>query len=415
MRFAFAAVALAAFPGLPFAQESRPAGPTVEIRVPLRDGKVSLLALARAVCDASDLDGSKVRFDDVELPVGGVPGALALSALEIAADGALSLHRTSDSLRVEIDRARAREVRRGIKRGLARLVGGREPETPACSLEIPAPQDPREPVVVLVHGLGGDGESWRHFRTAVAKDAAGLAVCELHYSNELGIDEAGAELARRLAEYRREHPKRPVYLVAHSMGGLVARYAIETPGLDPGNVRLLVMLGTPNGGSRLSRLHIAGDLARLALHPKDPDRFESALRALIGDADGDLKPGSVILDQLNARPRNPAVEYRLALGTRAPLGPKDLESLRDLCRDAASKLGSAAWLAPKLERLADDLDELEDGKGDGAVALRRGELPGVEAVRLDLGHYGLADSPAAHALVFEWLESRRKRDRRIER
>src|SRR5690606_31507096 len=56
------------------------------------------------------------------------------------------------------------------------------------------------------------------------------------------IAELGAELAARLAS---EGGAR-VSLVAHSMGGLVARWAI---GVGGAKCRRLIMLGTPNGGS----------------------------------------------------------------------------------------------------------------------------------------------------------------------
>src|ERR1700733_7562723 len=62
------------------------------------------------------------------------------------------------------------------------------------------------------------------------------------YDWRLGLDELGAQLAARIAA-----DGEPVILVAHSMGGLVARMAASL--LPKRLLRKLIMLGTPNEGS----------------------------------------------------------------------------------------------------------------------------------------------------------------------
>ncbi|MBK6598742.1 MAG: alpha/beta hydrolase, partial [Proteobacteria bacterium] len=63
------------------------------------------------------------------------------------------------------------------------------------------------------------------------------------YDWRRSIDDSG----RRLAAQLREDPAREILLVAHSMGGLVARHALTLPGQT--KVTRVVLLGTPNFGS----------------------------------------------------------------------------------------------------------------------------------------------------------------------
>jgi len=84
------------------------------------------------------------------------------------------------------------------------------------------------------------------------------------------IEELGAELANRIRSESARHAE--LYLVAHSMGGLVARAALKKLGRDAGKVSRLIMLGTPNFGSFAPLLALRGahgmarKLAALDLH-----------------------------------------------------------------------------------------------------------------------------------------------------
>jgi pimeloyl-ACP methyl ester carboxylesterase len=79
-------------------------------------------------------------------------------------------------------------------------------------------------------------------RLKLELELAGFEVGLHSYDWRLGIDVLGAELAARIVREGRH-----VILVAHSMGGLVARVAA---GLLPKRcIRRLVLLGTPNRGS----------------------------------------------------------------------------------------------------------------------------------------------------------------------
>jgi triacylglycerol lipase len=131
------------------------------------------------------------------------------------------------------------------------------PEAPA------APGEPRPPSpypIVLVHGFLGFGEirlfgrSFRYFRgvaEAMAETGASVHIVTLPPLASV------PDRARILAEAVRALPAPRVHLVAHSMGGIDARYAIARLGLTD-RVASLVTIGTPHRGTPLARLaHLA--------------------------------------------------------------------------------------------------------------------------------------------------------------
>jgi pimeloyl-ACP methyl ester carboxylesterase len=73
--------------------------------------------------------------------------------------------------------------------------------------------------------------------------AAGFDARLYEFDWRWGLPELGAELAALLRAER----SRPIALIGHSMGGLVARAALAGPGLE--HVRTLITLGAPHGGS----------------------------------------------------------------------------------------------------------------------------------------------------------------------
>jgi pimeloyl-ACP methyl ester carboxylesterase len=73
--------------------------------------------------------------------------------------------------------------------------------------------------------------------------AAGFAVTVHDYDWRMNLDDLAEAFAARL----RQDAAPGIYIIAHSMGGLIARRAMQSA--DLGRVRRLVTLGTPHGGS----------------------------------------------------------------------------------------------------------------------------------------------------------------------
>lgn len=113
---------------------------------------------------------------------------------------------------------------------------------------------PRFPIV-LVHGLLGFDRislgfvSSDYFRVAKLLRSQGLTV-HVPKLSPLGSVPARAE---QLAKYLRALPEKRVNVIAHSMGGLDARWAIAKHGLGD-KVAALVTIGTPHHGSPIANI-----------------------------------------------------------------------------------------------------------------------------------------------------------------
>ncbi|MFV1966182.1 MAG: lipase family alpha/beta hydrolase [Pirellulaceae bacterium] len=249
-------------------------------------------------------------------------------------------------------------------------------------------RSPEKPLVVLAHGL--------HSRAVAVASllerprAAGFPCAEFDYPNDQAIADSAALLSRELRSIAAKHPERAIALVAHSMGGLVSRAVIEDPRLDPGNVRRLIMIGTPNQGSVLANFAYGIDLWEYTLDAarrKSVRAFLGSIEDGLADAQDDLRPGSLFLQELNARPRNPQVDYTIILGDVALLTDNDLQRARRSIQNSAEKSRWIRLFGPKVDGWLKELDEVVDGRGDGVVSVERGKLEGVsDTLVLHFGH-----------------------------
>jgi alpha-tubulin suppressor-like RCC1 family protein/pimeloyl-ACP methyl ester carboxylesterase len=177
-----------------------------------------------------------------------------------------------------------------------------------------------KPPLILVHGWQELGimamscdkpysNTWQAFLKEYALDPAivdKFQVFSLAYSSSNAISEVGNEFAQQI---NNAFGQQPVYVVAHSMGGLVARSALVEHGAT--NIRGLVTLATPHHGSPIaskegvglfagSPLYSTVDFAIGGLGAKDLawDNFDS----LGFHYDSDSAPlGNSFLTQLNGK------------------------------------------------------------------------------------------------------------------
>lgn len=272
---------------------------------------------------------------------------------------------------------------------------------------LPGAEEAIRQTVVLIHGLDEPGGIWDALIPALSGKP--VALWELRYPNDQAIDFS----ADFLAEQWRALPANiPVVLIAHSMGGLVARDFVSRhrhpvdSGASVGGaqVEAVFLVGTPNHGSEWARLRIWLELRDFfeSQATRDFSLF-SALQDGLGTAKVDLRPGSDFLNTLNARQWPGDVDVRLIGGrlldaTRYDSG---IEWLRERTPGASSKEAIEAWWNGTRQDL-----------GDGVVTLESLELEGLAApVVFPASHRGLLrrtvldeGTPPAVPLLGEWLD-----------
>lgn len=109
------------------------------------------------------------------------------------------------------------------------------------------------PPLLLIHGYACSRGVWWWLRRRL--EAAGWTVATIRLEPVYtSIDDYVGPLARRIDAVLAETGAAQLILVAHSMGGLVARAYLQRCGA--GRVARLVTLGTPHAGSELARIGI---------------------------------------------------------------------------------------------------------------------------------------------------------------
>ncbi|HEY4242293.1 MAG TPA: hypothetical protein VGM88_20890 [Kofleriaceae bacterium] len=144
------------------------------------------------------------------------------------------------------------------------VIAARRPRPPVAEIESPLPEPRAAPVtpaadrvpIVLVHGLFGfdrigvPGARFNYFR-GIAEHLRSLGVVAhaVRLPRAAAVPDRAAALVAAID--RLGAPR--VDLIAHSLGGLDARFAIARLGLAP-RVRTLVTIGTPHRGTPLAEL-----------------------------------------------------------------------------------------------------------------------------------------------------------------
>lgn len=133
------------------------------------------------------------------------------------------------------------------------------------------------PPVLLLHGYGCNSGYWSHLTPLL--DAADISHCSLDLEPMLGaIDDYVPLVARAVDSLCAKTNAPKVVIIAHSMGGLVARAYMRAHGT--GRIAHIFTLGTPHFGTSLASKGVGLNAAQMR-RSADADAPESAwLRAL---------------------------------------------------------------------------------------------------------------------------------------
>lgn len=267
----------------------------------------------------------------------GTGNSLALKWIESPSPGVTGyiVHRTGGGPAVEIGPIQGLSyVDAGLTRGTSYTY--RVAAVTSCGTGVQGAGVTRAPdlyPVLFVHGLCSSHEAFTDCSGAFpcwvsGASKIGDALFQLglqrlfwvDYSRDEHIDVAANTVAARIDAVLAATGDAKLNIVAHSQGGLVARYLAKHGYAE--RIHNLVMIGTPNHGSDLSRVAaLPGQnmpkLVRRYIQLVTPCQLSS-------DARYDLRPGSTFLNQLNYGARTHAYDsqdFRLC----AQRGAEDLE------------------------------------------------------------------------------------------
>jgi triacylglycerol esterase/lipase EstA (alpha/beta hydrolase family) len=130
--------------------------------------------------------------------------------------------------------------------------------------------------VVLFHGLALNRTSWFILAPRLVRRGIGPLYGTTYFSPQ-SVRRSAEHLRRFVDEVRAREQAERVDIVAHSLGGVVARYYIERLG-GAAHVGRLVTIGSPHKGTRLARLGLVGSAREL--------HTDSPLYAELGWHDG---------------------------------------------------------------------------------------------------------------------------------
>jgi len=216
----------------------------------------------------------------------------------------------------------------------------------------------------------------------------------------LGIDELGRELAARIAKERT-----PVRIVAHSMGGLVARAALHLPGNE--RITQVIQLGTPNSGSfapvqalratyptvrKIAALDLAHTAEELATRVF---RTLPGLYQMLPSAEGHPD-----LDFFDPRswPKDMAPDAALLADAR-----KVRETLAPADERCCLVMGVNQETVTGARRAKDTFEYSITRQGDGTVPMALAAWPGARTWYAEETHGGLTKNATVAAAVIDLL------------
>jgi len=178
--------------------------------------------------------------------------------------------------------------------------------------QVYTPPEGSRDAVILIHGLGSSPETFRDLITDIQLAGEPYEVWVLGYPSSKATDDNAQALMELLEKQQEEFDN--IYIVAHSLGGLIAqkaiRYSYDANELGlahyefTGKVRKMLLIGVPNEGSPAAQYY------RNLLNSWVNDETKASLF---------VDPRAPVIQELSQgaiTPQVPSVRYYVIAGTR---------------------------------------------------------------------------------------------------
>jgi pimeloyl-ACP methyl ester carboxylesterase len=114
--------------------------------------------------------------------------------------------------------------------------------------------DPKKIPILFIHGATGTPKGWQYFVDHI--DTTRYQPWFFYYPTGMRINSMAYLLFWKLVNLQTKYQFKQMHMVAHSMGGLVARSFLVDYGVQFPYVKLLISLATPWGGDHMAQLGV---------------------------------------------------------------------------------------------------------------------------------------------------------------
>lgn len=254
-------------------------------------------------------------------------------------------------------------------------------------------------LLLVIHGHCMNDLQWTrsggYNHAELLAEETGMVPVFLHYNSGKHISENGREFSEQLEALLQKLPDPDVYILAHSMGGLVSRSAFHYAEYESHTwlqrLKKIVFLGTPHHGSLLER---AGNMIDLIL---DSNRFTSPISKLgkIRSAGiTDMRYGYVIDEHWNDKDR-----FASSADNRIPV---PLPEHVDCYAIAAAKSKKSGLIGDRVT--GDGLVNIDSALGKHKKSELTLEFPPQHTeVFYGIGHMKLLSDEKVYGKIREWL------------
>jgi len=163
-----------------------------------------------------------------------------------------------------------------------------------CNIFFIEPYDSKKTPILFVHGAAGSPQDWRYFINYL--DRSRYQPWIFYYPSGARLDTTSFLLRTKLYDLYRKYQFESLYVVAHSMGGLVSRSAVIEKGDNFHDaVKLFVSISTPWGGEQRAKTGV----------DKSPAVIPSWK---------DMEPDSLFIKRVLSTKLTPSIHYYLFFG-----------------------------------------------------------------------------------------------------